>query len=267
MPQLQDKIALVTGATSGIGRAIALGFAAEGARVIACGRDQAALTSIAVESDDACIGQRTDVCDEASIEAAVAAAIERFGRLDIAVNAAGTGGTPSFVSQADARAAEEIWRTNVLGLLLCMKHEARVMQRVGSGSIINVSSLSARMPSKTMAAYCGSKAAVDEMTRVAALELGSRGVRVNCIAPGTIATPMTTWLKTNAGFEDALLAAVPLGRVGQPQDMVGLAVLLAGDASAYITGQIFCADGGFGLAGSPDWPEIVRRNRALTPRG
>jgi len=259
MGKLDGKVALVTGATRGIGRAIAIGYAGEGARVVACGRDEAALASLAREIGAACLAQRADVTVEADVEAAVGAAVERFGGLDVAFNAAGTGGMTSTIRNDDLAIAEDIWRTNVLGVLASMKHEARAMRQRG-GSIINVSSLSARMPAKAMAAYCGSKAAVNMMTEVAALELAEHGIRVNCIGPGAIETRMTEWMKL-PGIGEAIVGETPLGRIGQPSDLVGLAVLLASDAASFITGQVFYADGGASLQKYPDLVELFRAAR------
>jgi NAD(P)-dependent dehydrogenase (short-subunit alcohol dehydrogenase family) len=260
MPALEGKTALVTGATHGIGRAIAIAYAAEGARVVACGRDEAALASLAAEIGDECVAQRTDVTSEADVESAVQTAIDRFGRLDIALNAAGTGGAMSLVRRADLGVAEEIWRTNVLGVMACMKHESAAMRAQGSGSIINISSLSGKMPAKGMAAYCGSKAAVDMMTQVAALELGEFGVRVNAIGPGAIDTRMTDWMKLPSVGE-AIIEETPLRRVGQTADLTGMAVYLASDASSFVTGQIFYADGGASLMRYPDMPALFRKLR------
>ena len=263
MGVLDGKTAIVTGATHGIGRAIALAYAAGGARVVACGRDPAALESLAVELGERGCIQRVDVEAEADIEAAVRTAVERFGGLDIALNAAGTGGGTSLVRNADLAIAEQIWRTNVLGVLACMKHESRAMRARGSGSIINISSLSGSMPAKAMAAYCGSKAAVNMMTEVAALELGEFGVRVNAIGPGAIDTRMTAWMKL-PGVGEAIIAETPLGRVGQTDDLTGMAVFLASDASSFVTGQVFHADGGASLMRYPDLPALFRAASAKT---
>ncbi|MEX0749416.1 MAG: SDR family oxidoreductase [Dehalococcoidia bacterium] len=260
MSALAGKVALVTGATHGIGRAIAVAFAAEGAQVVACGRDEAALASIAAEIGDACATHRTDVTVEADIEAAVQSAVDRFGGLDVAYNAAGTGGMTSTIRNNDLAVAEAIWRTNVLGVLASMKHESRAMRVRGGGSIINVSSASAKMPAKAMAAYCGSKAAVNMMTKVAALELAEHGIRVNAIGPGAIETRMTEWMKL-PGVGEAIVAETPLARVGQPADLVGLSVLVASDAASFITGEIFYADGGATLQKYPDLVSLFRAAR------
>jgi NAD(P)-dependent dehydrogenase (short-subunit alcohol dehydrogenase family) len=261
---LDGKTAIVTGATHGIGRAIAIAYASEGAHVVACGRDEPALASLAAAIGGRCVAQRADVQSEADIEAAVRIATERFGGLDIALNAAGTGGSTSLVRNADLAAAEETWRTNVLGVLACMKHESRVMRQRGRGTIINVSSLSGKMPAKAMAAYCGSKAAVNMMTEVAALELGEFGVRVNAIGPGAIDTRMTEWMKL-PGIGEAIVSETPLGRIGQTGDLTGLALYLASDASSFVTGQVFYADGGASLMRYPDLPALFRSLRDNAP--
>lgn len=260
MGELEGKVALVTGATHGIGRAIAVAFAADGASVVACGRDEAALASLAAEIGDGCHAQRADVTVEADIDAAVQAAVTRFGGLDIAYNAAGTGGMTSTIRNNDLAIAEDIWRTNVLGILASMKYESRAMRERGGGTIVNVSSLSAKMPAKAMAAYCGSKAAVNMMTEVAALELAEYGIRVNAIGPGAIETRMTDWMNL-PGVGEAIIGETPLARIGQTSDLVGLSVLLASDASSFITGQVFYADGGAGLQKYPDLIQLFRNAR------
>src|SRR5437588_3320131 len=217
---MRGQAALVTGASHGIGRAIAVALAAEGANVVGCGRDEPALAALARETEGRCAAFRCDVTVESEIEAAVHEAVSRFGGLDVAVNSAGTGGTMSMVRNADLRLAEEIWRTNVLGVLGCMKHESRAMRQRGGGSIMNISSLSGKMPAKAMAAYCGSKAAVNMMTEVAALELAEFGIRVNAIGPGAIETRMTEWMNL-PGFGEAIVSATPRGSVGRTADLTG----------------------------------------------
>jgi len=250
MGTLDGKVALVTGATSGIGRAVALAYADEGARVLGVGRDEAALASLADEIGDRGAALRCDVTVESDVDAAVRACVERFGGLDVAFNAAGMGGL-SFVKDADLALAEQIWRANVLGTLACMKHESRAMIERGGGSIINVSSASGVQSATGLSAYCGSKAAVDMMTRTAAIELGEHAIRVNALAPGTTMTRMAAWTKL-PGVEDAIAAATPLGRLGRKDDMVGMSLLLASDAGAFITGQVLYVDGGLSLSAFPD---------------
>jgi NAD(P)-dependent dehydrogenase (short-subunit alcohol dehydrogenase family) len=257
MGSLEGKVAIVTGATHGIGRAIALAFADESARVVGCGRDEKALASLQADLGSRGTAHRADVGNEVDIEVAVAAAIGEYGGLDIALNAAGTGGAMSTVRNNDLKIAEDIWRTNVLGVLACMKHESRAMRQRGAGSIINISSLSGKMPAKGMAAYCGSKAAVNMMTEVAALEMGEFNIRVNCIGPGAIDTRMTEWMKI-PGVGEAIISETPLGRVGRTGDLTAMAVYLASEASSFVTGQTFYADGGASLMRYPDIPKLFR---------
>jgi NAD(P)-dependent dehydrogenase (short-subunit alcohol dehydrogenase family) len=252
---LDGKMAMVTGATSGIGRTVALAFAREGARVVGCGRDAAALDLLAAELGARGFSQRCDVTNEAEIESAVAAAVERFGGLDIAFNCAGMSGL-SFVKDADLEVAENIWRTNVLGILACMKHQSRAMIARGSGSIINVSSASGTQVATGLSAYSSSKAALDMLTRTAAVELGEHQIRVNALAPGTTITRMTSWTKL-PGVEDAIAAVTPLGRLGRKDDMVGLALLLASDAGSFITGQVLNVDGGLAIPAFPDLRKLL----------
>ena len=256
MMQLEGKVALVTGATSGIGRTIALAYVAEGARVVGVGRDEAALVELQSELGENGVAQRCDVTVEADVERAVATAVERYGGLDVAFNSAGMGGM-SPVKHADLAASEAIFRLNVLGILSSMKHESRAMIERGGGSIINVSSASGVQPARGLAAYCASKAAVDMLTRTAAIELGERNVRVNALAPGTTLTRMTAWTQM-PGVEAAVVGVTPLGRLGRTDDMVGAAVLLASDAGAFITGQIITVDGGLSVPAFPDIAKLLR---------
>jgi NAD(P)-dependent dehydrogenase (short-subunit alcohol dehydrogenase family) len=258
MFSLDGKVALVTGATSGIGRAVALAYADAGARVVGCGRDAAALESLRAELGERGTAVGCDVTSEMDVERAVATTVERFGRLDVAFNCAGTGGAPSSVRNADLKLAEEIWRTNVLGIVAAMKYESRAMTAGGGGSIINVSSVSATQPARGLSLYCSSKAAVDMLSKTAALELGERNIRVNALSPGTTETRMTSFTKL-PGVEQLISDAVPLGRLGQVGDMVGMALLLASDAGGFITGQVLAVDGGLGLPAFPDFRKMAPR--------
>ncbi len=257
MGTLDGKVAMVTGATSGIGRAVALAYASEGATVMGCGRDPDALTSLQSELGERGVARSCDVTVEVDIETTVAEAVQRFGRVDIAFNCAGMGGM-STIRAGDLDLADQIWQTNVRSVLACMKHQSRAMATGGGGSIINVSSASGVQASAGLSAYCASKAAVDMLTKTAAVELGAHNIRVNALAPGTTTTRMTVWTQL-PGIEDAVAAATPLGRLGQVEDMAGMALLLASDASAFITGQILYVDGGLSL---PVFPDI----RKLLPR-
>jgi NAD(P)-dependent dehydrogenase (short-subunit alcohol dehydrogenase family) len=175
---------------------------------------------------------------------AIWSTVARFGRLDAAVNAAGTEGKPGPVTEQTAESYAATFDTNVLGTLLSMKHELRVMQAQGSGSIVNISSTYGHEGGAGASVYVGSKHAVEGMTKSAALEAASSGVRINAVAPGPIETRMLNRFTGTAERKAALLKTVPLGRVGDPGDIARAALFLASEKASFITGQILTVDGG-----------------------
>jgi len=240
--ELAGKTALVTGAASGIGRAIAERFVAAGARVLVADIDGAGATSVAGALGAAARAIAVDVRDEAQQERMVAAALELGdGRLDIAVTNAGYGGFAPIVAM-DVAAWRDLIDVVLTGVFIGIKHEARAM---GAGSsIINIASLNATQPAEGMAAYCSAKAGVAMLTQVASMELGPRGVRVNAIAPGLIETPATAAFFAVPELRDAFVAETSLKRYGQPADVADLALFLASDQARWITGQLIHLDGG-----------------------
>jgi NAD(P)-dependent dehydrogenase (short-subunit alcohol dehydrogenase family) len=185
-----------------------------------------------------------DVRKEDDVRALVDRTIERFGRLDVAVNNAGTEGRPGPITDQTAESYAATFDTNVLGTLLSVKHELRVMQAQGSGSIINISSTYGHEGGAGASVYVASKHAVEGMTKSAALEAASSGVRVNAVAPGPIETGMLDRFTGTSERKAALLQTVPLGRVGDPADIARAAVFLASENASFITGQILTVDGG-----------------------
>src|SRR3989440_11453094 len=242
-----SPVVLITGALTGIGRATAVAFAKEGASIVVSGRREA--EGKALEAELRSLGAeaafvRADVRHEDDVRNLIDRTVARFGRLDAAVNSAGTEGQPGPVTQQSAESYAATFDTNVLGTLLSMKHELRVMQAQGSGSIINISSTYGHEGGAGASVYVGSKHAVEGMTKSAALEAASSGVRINAVAPGPIETGMLNRFTGAAERKAALLETVPLGRVGDPADIACAAVFLASEKASFITGQILTADGG-----------------------
>src|SRR6185436_3231655 len=244
---MKNKVILITGALTGIGRATALAFAREGAHLVVCGRHDDAgnalvteLRALGVEAEYI----RTDVRHEEDVRGLVDGTVKRFGRLDVAVNTAGTEGKPGPVTEQSAESYAAVFDTNVLGTLLSMKHELRVMLPQGSGSIVNVSSTYGHTGAAGASIYSASKHAVEGLTKSAALEAASSGVRVNMVAPGPIDTGM---LKRFTGTDEnkaGLTATVPLKRVGRPEEIAQTIVFLSSDKASFITGASYLVDGG-----------------------
>jgi NAD(P)-dependent dehydrogenase (short-subunit alcohol dehydrogenase family) len=244
---MSSPVVLITGALTGIGRATAVAFAKDGAWVVASGRREA--EGKALEAELRSLGAeaafvRADVRREDDVSSLIDQTVARFGRIDAAVNAAGTEGRPGPVTEQTAESYAATFDTNVLGTLLSMKHELRVMQAQGSGSIINISSTYGHNGGAGASIYAGSKHAVEGMTKSAALEAASSGVRINAVAPGPIETGMLNRFTGTAERKAALLKTVPLGRVGDPADIARAAVFLASEKASFITGQILTVDGG-----------------------
>ena len=244
---MSTQVVLVTGALTGIGRAVAVAFASSGAKVVAAGRHDDAgqelvgeLRALGAEAEYV----NADVRKEDDVRALVDAAVARFGRLDAAVNAAGTEGKPGPLSEQTAETYAATFDTNVLGVLLSMKHELRVMQAQGSGSIINISSTYGHQGAAGASIYVASKHAVEGMTKSVALETATSGVRVNAVAPGPVQTAMLDRFTGTPDRKAALLTTVPLGRVGDTDEIARAAVFLASDGASFITGEILNVDGG-----------------------
>src|ERR1700720_1930128 len=244
---MNTSVVLITGGLTGIGRATAVAFAKEGARVVVAGRWDA--EGKALEAELRGLGAeasfiKADVRHDDEVRDLVDQTVARFGRLDAAVNTAGTEGKPGPVTQQTAESYAATFDTNVLGTLLSMKHELRVMQAQGSGSIINISSTYGHQGGAGASVYVGSKHAVEGMTKSAGLEAASSGVRINAVAPGPTETGMLNRFTGTAERKPALLKTVPLGRVGDPADIARAAVFLASEKASFITGHILTVDGG-----------------------
>ena len=246
---MSQNVVLVTGALSGIGRATALAFARAGERVVISGRREDAGAVLAADLRALGIGTqaefiRADVSNEDEVRTLIDAVVARFGRIDVAVNNAGTEGKLGPITELTAADYAATFDTNVLGTLLSMKHELRVMQSRGAGSIINLSSTFGHRGGPNAALYVASKHAVEGLTKAGALEGAAYNVRVNAVAPGPIDTEM---LKRFTGSEErrtAFAAGVPLKRLGNVDEIADVIVFLASQGARYLTGQIIDVNGG-----------------------
>jgi len=244
---MDQPVVLITGALTGIGRAAAVAFARKGANVVVTGRRDEAGKALAEELR--AFGTEAefinaDVRNEDDVRAMVDQTVARFGRLDVAVNNAGTEGRPSPITDQTAQTYNATFDTNVLGVLLSMKHQVRVMQEQGSGSIINISSTYGHEGAAGASVYVGSKHAVEGITKSVALEVAKSGIRVNGVAPGPTDTGMLTRFTGTPETKAALVTEVPLGRLGLSEELAAAIVFIASDEASYITGHILNVDGG-----------------------
>jgi NAD(P)-dependent dehydrogenase (short-subunit alcohol dehydrogenase family) len=242
-------VVLITGALTGIGRATALAFAREGATVIVSGRRDEAGHALAAELRTLGGGAeylRADVRHEADVRRLIDQVVERFGRLDVAVNNAGTEGQLGPITGQTQDNYETTFSTNVLGTLLSLKHQMRVMLQQGSGAIVNLSSIAGQVGVAGASVYVASKHAVEGLTKSAALEGAAAGVRVNAVAPGPVATDMLDrFTGGNADAKAGFLAMMPAKRAATPDEIAQTIVFLASDKARYLTGQSLAVDGGY----------------------
>jgi len=244
---MSAKAVLITGALTGIGRATALAFAKEGASLIVSGRRDEAGAKLVKELRE--LGAEAeyvgaDVRIEDDVRNLVDQTIQRFGRIDVAVNNAGTEGKPGPLIDQTVESYTTTFDTNVLGTFLGLKHELRVMIPQGSGSIINISSTLGQRAAPGASIYSATKHAVEGLTKAAALEAASANVRVNAVAPGPIDTGMLDRFTVSSERKAGLIAGVPLKRMGRPEEVAQTILFLASDNAPFITGQIVGIDGG-----------------------
>lgn len=249
-PAIQEKatrVALVTGGGSGIGRAAAQAFARNGARIVIA--DMATVageeTAHMIESAGGkALFVRTDVSKGDQVEAMVAKAVDRFGRLDFAFNNAGIGSGGAPITETEEADWDRTIAINLKGVWLCMKYECAQMLRQGGGVIVNTSSMMGMVSGPGISAYSASKAGVLGLTRSVALDYARQGIRVNAVCPGSVWTPMTERPEARAAME-RIAEATPMGRLGVPNEIADAVVWLCSDQASFITGQAFSIDGGF----------------------
>ena len=244
--RLENKVAIVTGAASGIGKDIATLFAREGARVVIADLNQKGADSVAAELGGAkrAIGVAVDVTNEAQTEACVAKTIEAFGRLDCAHNNAGITGTVGAVHEIDFDGWQRTLTTNLASMFLCMKHEIRAMLKQGGGAIVNTASGAGVVATPGLSPYCASKHGLLGLTKTAALENARTGIRINAILPGSIDTPMLQrFMGKDPRIEKLIRAGQPGGRLGRPEEIAEAAVWLCSDRASFVSGSSMIVDG------------------------
>lgn len=245
---LKDKVALVTGASSGIGRAVALGWAREGAKVVVSDVDlqggEATVAMVRAAGGDA-LFVAANVGKPSDCEALVARTVAHYGRLDIACNNAGISGPSAPTADYPLDGWDQVININLSGVFYGMKYQIAAMLQGGGGSIINMASILGAVGFAAAPAYTAAKHGVQGLTKAAALEYSAQGIRVNAVGPGFIHTPLISALEQDAGVNAALVGAHPIGRLGQPEEVAELVTWLASSKASFVTGAYYPVDGGY----------------------
>jgi NAD(P)-dependent dehydrogenase (short-subunit alcohol dehydrogenase family) len=249
------KVVLITGAATGIGRAVAVAFAERGAQLSIGDINQEAAEEtldLVRRAGTEVLFTRTDVSQEVDVQKLVSETVERFGRLDCAFNNAGIAPRDSDrkpTAELETAAFDRLISVDLRGVLLCMKYELREMVRARKGAIVNTASIAGVVAEPGVAGYVAAKHGVIGLTKAAAIEYASLGIRVNALAPGWVETPMTVAVKSNSALIAVMRKAAPIARPAQPEEMAGPVLFLCSDAASYVTGQVHVADGGATVRG------------------
>jgi NAD(P)-dependent dehydrogenase (short-subunit alcohol dehydrogenase family) len=243
---LDGKVAMITGAASGIGEAAAILFAKHGARTVVADRDEEkgeAVVEVIRQAGGAAFFHNVDITDSEQVRGLIAATVERYGRLDCAYNNAGYGGPAAEIADTEENEFDKLVAVNFKGPWLCMKYEIEHMLQNGGGSIVNTASGAGLISMPAIAIYSAAKAATIHMTRVAGLTYAKLGIRVNCVCPGTVNTPAIHAMGI-PDVENFFAQDVPMGRLGTPEEIAQGALWLSSDEARYVTGVVLPVDGG-----------------------
>ena len=251
MADLEGKVGIVTAGATGIGLGCAQAIVRAGGKVMICARREEVLKEAAAELGENAAWIVADVTSDESIDAAVAATVERFGPLTMAVNSAGVGAAGPILDLTTEQFDAAI-QTNLTGVFRSLRAEGRAIRDAGGGSIVNISSIAGTQTHRWMSSYCASKAAVNMLTQCAADELGEDGIRVNAVQPGVVATPMAAMLSENEISREEYLRLMPISRVGKPEDIGSMVAFLLSEAASWVSGQIISVDGGQSVRKGPD---------------
>jgi len=251
---LEGKVAFITAGGTGIGLACARALVEGGARVVLSARRREVIEAAARRLGPSADAVPCDVTSQDSVDAAVAATLDRMGRLDLAVHSAGLGGVGTVLSST-AEEFTSVLDTTLTGTFRCLRAVARVMKAAGGGSIVNISSIASTHTHRWMTAYCTAKAGLNMLTRCAADDLGEYGIRVNAVCPGLVPTEMAEILTSSDAVVAEYLRRMPISRLGRPEDVGALVAFLLSDQASWITGQCIGVDGGHSLRQGPDLVE------------